>query len=128
MRLMRFLASVLLMLLSLPAAGYYIQSMDVSIKLNRSSSFDVVERIAVDFIDLEARDACVIFEKVEREGFDVFPALPQGRHLNGDDGNAVKQVFAEATFFEQVFQWLTASGDETNVFSGEQVAAEAFGG
>ena len=74
------------------------------------------------------RDARVIFEKVEREGFDVVPALPQGRHLNGDDGDAVKKVFAEATFFEQVFQRLAAGGDETDNFSGEQVAAQAFGG
>ncbi len=90
--------------------------------------------IAVEHIDdrtgeaahIFAADFAVFFEKKVGELEDVTLALAQRGDVDGEDVQAVKQVFSEAAFGGHLLQVAVGGGDDADVDFGGVRAADAF--
>ena len=82
------------------------------------------------FVRKPLRGAAVFAGGPEQEmlgqEWDVFPAVAQGRHLDGDDVEAKEEVFAELLPFDALFEMAVGGGDDAHVHLDGAVAADAF--
>src|SRR6266498_197634 len=57
---------------------------------------------------------------------DVFPSIAQGRHVQLDDIQAVKQIFAEPASFDFVLEITVGGGENTRVCLNVGIGSDAL--
>ena len=78
-------------------------------------SFEDFKGIVVNLVDGLAGAAGVHLEKVHGQLGNVLAPLPERRHGDRDDIEAVIEVFAELGFRDQTFEILVCRGDEAHI-------------
>ena len=63
------------------------------------------------------------FKEMVRQQGDIFPALPEGREFDGDDVNAVEQVFPESAFSDFRLERFIGRGDDPDIHLDRLIAS-----
>ena len=56
-----------------------------------------------------------LFDKISYQQWDILCPFPQGRHMNVEDVQPVKEIFAEAALFHQIPEVLIGGRDDPHI-------------
>src|SRR5579859_30486 len=77
--------------------------------------FEGLERLRTDAENALLRRIGVLLEEVIGEKLDIFAAIAQRRHLDGNDAHAIVKIFTEGTVRDHLLQVLVGGSDHAYV-------------